>query len=224
MRKPGKADSGRASCRGRAHREGPRPGMTARQAPGPDGKAPRSRGNSAFARLLEVQFWLLGRDVEHPDGNLLLRLGFTRQPAPDHPWPSRYLREDAAGYAVIWRCGIFLDAPRHGCLLLRAMAPATVSRARVDDLYDLDEVARLQRQGGPCRPGALTGAARWFAGYEASVTTTAGLAHRVPRPGSAPLLAPPEPCSLEERWQAVAAQLETLAPRTAASAAARSAP
>ena len=75
--------------------------MTARRHParGTDRSAPPGEGKSALVRLPEVQFWLMGRDVEHPGGNLLLRLGFIRQTVPDRPWPSRYRRAEAGGYA-----------------------------------------------------------------------------------------------------------------------------
>lgn len=46
--------------------------------------------NSSMAREqeLELQFWLLGRDVNHPGGNLLLRAGFIPEPPPAKP-PAR---------------------------------------------------------------------------------------------------------------------------------------
>jgi hypothetical protein len=183
--------------------------MTARRHParGTDRSAPPGEGKSALVRLLEVQFWLMGRDVEHPGGNLLLRLGFIRQTVPDRPWPSRYRRAEAGGYAVIWRCGMFLQASGHGCLLLRGMAPTAVAGDQVDGLYDLAEVADVSRRGRSSPPSALIRAGRWFAHYEAEVAATAGVGHRMPRPGSTPALAPPEPCSLEREWREVAARL-----------------
>jgi hypothetical protein len=66
-----------------------------------DRKIPSGREESALVRLLDVQFWLMGRDVEHPGGNLLPRLGFTRQAMADRPWPSRYRRAEAGGYALL---------------------------------------------------------------------------------------------------------------------------
>ena len=43
---------------------------------------PATARTAAFTRVLDVQFWLMGRDAEHPDGNLLPPLGFTRQTVP----------------------------------------------------------------------------------------------------------------------------------------------
>ena len=165
------------------------------------------RERSAFVRVLGVQFWLMGRDAEHPDGNLLPRLGFTRQTAPDGLWPSRYRRAEPSGHVIIWRCGMFLQTPERGCLLLRGRTPAAVPGSRLDDLYDLDEVRAVLRRGGPCPPAALVRASHWFACYEAAVAAAAGVGHRVPRPGSSPSLAPPEPCSLERDWRELAVLL-----------------
>lgn len=160
---------------------------------------------SAFIRVLDVQFWLMGRDVEHPDGNLLVRLGFTRQKV--RPWPSRYRRTEADGHVVIWQCGMFLQNPEHGCLLLRGMTPTAVTGSQLDDLYDLAEVKAVPHRGRPCPSAALLRASHWFAHYETAVEATAGVGHRVPVPGSMPSLAPPEPCSLEREWRELAVRL-----------------
>ena len=172
-----------------------------------DGATRPGRERSAFVRVLGVQFWLMGRDAEHPGGNLLPRLGFTRQRAPDRPWPSRYRRAEADGHVVIWRCGMLLRTPEHGCLLLRGMTPAAVAGSGLDDLYDLDEVRAALRRGRPCPPAALMRASYWFACYEEAVAAAVGVGHRVPRPGSMPSLAPPQPCSLEQEWRKLAVLL-----------------
>ena len=169
-----------------------------------DGAVRPGRAQSAFVRVLGVQFWLMGRDAEHPAGNLLVRLGFSRQRVPDRPSPSRYRRAEADGHVVIWQCGMFLQAPDHGCLLLRGMTPAAVTGSQLDDLYDLAEVKAVLHRGSPCPPAALVRASQWFADYEAAVAAAAGVGHRVPRPGSRPSLAPPEPCSLERDWRELA--------------------
>ncbi|MFI1023307.1 hypothetical protein [Streptomyces olivaceus] len=160
--------------------------------------------------MLDVQFWLMGRDVEYSGGNLLLRLGFTRQCVPDRPWPNRYRRAEADGNVIVWQCGMFLQASDHGCLLLRGTTPAAVAGSEVEDLYDLAQVQAAPHQGGACPAEALIRASHWFADYEAAVTAAAGVGHRVPRPGPVPALAPPEPCSLERDWRALAVRLGKL--------------
>ena len=183
--------------------------MTSRHDParGLDGGALPGNERSAFVRVLGVQFWLMGRDAEHPGGNLLLRLGFTRQTVPDRPWPGRYRRAEADGHVVIWQCGMFLQTSDHGCLLLRGRTPAAVAGSRLDDLYDPAEVLAVLHRGGPCSPAALMRASHWFADYETAVAAAAGVGHRVPRPGPVPSLAPPEPCSLERNWRELAVRL-----------------
>jgi len=171
------------------------------------GAQPPGRGERALGPVLDVQFWLMGRDAEHPGGNLLPRLGFARQKAPDRPWPSRYRRAEPGGYVIVWQCGLLLQGRGPGCLLLRGRAPAAVPGGQLEGLYDLDGVAAAQRRGAACLPGALARACGWFARYEAAVSASAGIGHRVPRPGSAPLLAPAEPCSLERAWLELAARL-----------------
>jgi hypothetical protein len=183
------------------------PGHSPDSARGRDEATPPGRGGSEFGRVLDLQFWLMGRDVEHPDGNLLLRLGLARQRVPDRPWPSRYRKAEADGYVLLWRCGIFLQALGHGCLLVRGRPPAAATGDQVNDLYDLAEVAAVQRRGEPCPPEGLALASHWFARYEAAVAATAGVGHRAPHPGSTPMLAPPRPCSLEREWRELAARL-----------------
>jgi hypothetical protein len=102
---------------------------------------------------------------------------------------------------------MFLQTAEHGCLLLRGMTPAAVTGRQVDDLYDLAEVLAVLRRGRPCAPAALVRASHWFARYETAVAATAGVGHRVPRPGSSPSLAPPGPCSLERAWRELAVRL-----------------
>ncbi|MEU4147467.1 hypothetical protein [Streptomyces parvulus] len=172
-----------------------------------DGASGPAGLQSAFVRVLDVQFWLMGRDVEHAGGNLLLRLGFTRQREPDRPWPNRYRRAEADGHVIVWQCGMFLQTSDHGSLFLRGMPPAAVPGSELESLYDLAQVQAAWRWGSACPTEALIRASHWFADYEAAVAAAAGVGHRVPRPGPVPSLAPPEPCSLEEHWRALAVRL-----------------
>jgi len=161
-----------------------------------------------LGHLLDVQFWLMGRDVEHPDGNLLLRLGFTRERSPSPGLPSRYHRRDAEGPVVIWPCGLYLSTPDHDCLLVRGRPPAVVGDVDPGSMFDPAEVIAAMQRGRPCPPAALTQASRWLADYESAIAHTVGVAHRVPRAGSRPSLAPSRPCSLERAWHALATLFE----------------
>lgn len=169
-----------------------------REASGPGEVAP-------IGRLLEIQFWLMGRDVEHPSGNLLVTLGFTREPAPQPGLPSRYQRLDGDGtHVVVWPCGLYLGSAGHRCVLIRGWRPAAVGDERPHDLYDPAEVYAMAHRGGSCPPEALGMVSRWFAHYERSVLRTAGVGHRVPRRGTHPSLAPRRPCSLAQPWDELA--------------------
>lgn len=166
--------------------------------------APRTRAATPIAHLSDVQFWLMGRDVEHPDGNLLVRLGFARERAPQPTLPTRYRRTDARRPVFLWPCGLLLDGGAGSCLLVRGHEPAHVPDLDPECLYDPQEVIAELRHGRACPPEVLAHACRWFADYERAVDTTAGVGHRVPRPGSRPSLAPEEPCSLEPAWSELA--------------------
>lgn len=159
-----------------------------------------------FADLLSVQFWLMGRDVEHPDGNLLCsELGFGQERAPRRSWPSRYLRQGPEGLVVIWRCGLLLRDETRSMLLVRGLAPARITDDALTDAFDLDDVFAAWSRSEPCPQPWLTSACRWLADYEAAIAAAVGVSHRVPSAGTAPALAPPRPCSLEQRWLELAA-------------------
>lgn len=161
-----------------------------------DGTSHRGAG-SELQSLLDLQFWLIGRDVEHPDGNLLIRMGFNREPAPQTLARfSRYRRATRHEHVVLWSWGVFLQRSTTKVMLTRGGPPSTVHTPGPPDIYQPPPAGA----GEPCSPAMLTDACAWLASYEDHVTSTAGLAHRVPRPGPAPKLAPPEPWSLAAAW------------------------
>ncbi len=175
--------------------------------------------NRSFVALLDVQFWLMGRDVEHPGGNLLCRLGFIREPASTGAWsgrsaPSRYTRPAAPGSTepevVIWPCGMLLVASGCRSLVVRGGIPVLAPDRGPDGLYDQAEVYAQWRRGSPCTAQALAQVSRWFARYECRVDELVGIEHRVPRPDTAPSLAPPQPCSLHSEWTSLAHTLEAV--------------
>ncbi|MGX6450126.1 hypothetical protein ACVU7I_18970, partial [Patulibacter sp. S7RM1-6] len=143
--------------------------------------APSDDGASPIAHLLEVQFWLMGRDVERPDGNLLLRLGFVREPVPPgRKGSSRYRRREPDGGVLLWTCGLLLDARGVRCLLVRGHPPAVASVERTPDIYGTAEVLALLQRSPASPPAATTRALRWLADYEAAVLRAAGVGHRTP--------------------------------------------
>lgn len=161
----------------------------------------------AVGHLLDVQFWLMGRDVEHPGGDLLVRLGFTREPARTPHLPSRYRKKEADAAVILWRCGLFLGTADHDCLLIRGFTPVIVPGVDPEPLFAPAEVQTAAEGRQPAPLAALADAARWFAAYEASVSGTVGVGHRTPKPGTRPALAPERPCSLESEWSDICRRL-----------------
>jgi hypothetical protein len=53
-------------------------------------------------RLLDLQLWMLGRDILHPDGNALLAYGCERVPAPAGRGGTSAYRPPGAGGVLIW--------------------------------------------------------------------------------------------------------------------------
>ena len=182
-----------------------------------DTTARRGIGESPVAGLVDVQFWLMGRDVEHPAGNVLLRLGFCREPCAQPGLPTRYRREAPTVQVIAWPCGIFFGTDQLDYLLVRGHSPAVVVGIDVGLLYDPAEVFAAAACGSSCPPAAMQAACQWFAEYEESVRRIAGVAHRVPRPGSRPALAPAEPCSLERAWRELGAEIDRQATKPSAS-------
>ncbi len=164
----------------------------------------RGATDSTLLGLLDLEFWLIGRDIEHPDGNLLVRLGFDREPAPDGtPLHSRYRWTSAAANVVLWAWGLYFQQEGAGLLLARGGRGA-VPLDRAPDIY-VPPAAVANSQ----YPAAIvTDICRWLASYEDRVTTAVGLDHRVPRPGSNPALAPPVPWSLASAWYELAGLIE----------------
>ncbi|MFE6647390.1 hypothetical protein ACFVJS_12560 [Nocardioides sp. NPDC057772] len=162
---------------------------------------------SALAHLLDVQFWLMGRDVAHPDGNLLQRLGFERQTTADPSVPARYRRCEPDPEVIIWRCGLLLRVPQHDCLLLRGCEPVLVG-SEVAAMHNPVDVGAARAHSTRAPAQAIKTSATWFASYEASIADIAGVRHRDAPPRIRPALAPPEPCSLERAWRQLACTLD----------------
>lgn len=73
------------------------------------------------ANLFSQQIWCWGRDIMGPQGNLLLRFGFTRTPPPqNNGGTSIYHQSVSPGARIILRgFGVFYGDDRHGGLFVR---------------------------------------------------------------------------------------------------------
>lgn len=158
--------------------------------------------NVATGRLLDLQFWLMGRDVVHPAGNVLLRLGFVRDEAAGERLPARYIRSDHLGLVIVWRCGLYLPAGR--TLMVRGHEPGSAAPSGLAGLYDTSAVFGALDNAQACSSQALADACLWLADYEGQVEDAVGTGHRRPGPGRRPSAAPPEACALTRAWTELA--------------------
>lgn len=72
-------------------------------------------------KLFEQQLWCWGEDVKHPQGNLLVKCGFDRQPPPkgQEKFGSLYTRRIGRGGQVVLRgWGLLISDRTHGALCL----------------------------------------------------------------------------------------------------------
>lgn len=147
--------------------------------------APGSR--TAVAALLEAQFHHMGRDVSHPAGNVLRRLGFVRQGPPPgrRTAVARYVRSSDAQLVAIWPFALCVGDRRGAALLPRRGRASWWPLATQPDCFTARELSAL-RAGCTACPGPLVGRALgWLADYEREVETLVGTAHREPSdPGS----------------------------------------
>ncbi|MDO9407025.1 hypothetical protein [Patulibacter sp.] len=141
----------------------------------------RPGGRREIAALLEAQFHHLGRDVMHPDGNVLRRLGFVRQrpPAGLRTATTRYVRADGLLVAV-WPFALCVGDARGAALLPRRGRPSLWPLAAQPDCFTARQLGDARRGCVAC-PGPLVGRAfAWLASYELAVDDLVGTAHRAP--------------------------------------------
>jgi hypothetical protein len=134
-----------------------------------------------LAELLDQQMWFFGRDIQHPDGNLLLRFGFDRsRPPVAVSGTSRYIIATHAGVLVLWGWGaVWRDADPLALLMRRhGPGPRLISaRSPLDDVW-----AHTALAGTPARSDAdrarldalLTDFAGWVSEYEQWARATCG--------------------------------------------------
>ena len=169
-----------------------------------------------FVDLLDIQFWLMGRDVEHPAGNLLVELGFTRERPADPELPSRYTLADQDELAIVWRCGLLLNSARGDVLCIRGLAPRRVTYRSLHELWDPRLVRAAHTHAAPCQPHHLADASAWFARYESAVRAKAGVEHRSAPAGSIADLASHQRSCLATSWASLAQLASPRCPNSAA--------
>ncbi|MBA3824401.1 MAG: hypothetical protein H0X24_10970 [Ktedonobacterales bacterium] len=138
-------------------------------------------GQAALLPLFDQQGWCWGQDVRHPEGNALLRYGFTRTArSATGSSGGTYTHISRECTVVLWSYGLWYDAGGTGVFLTRgtgaiedtnhAPPPCTVNLRT--DFPPLVPVATAPAWR------AAAAACRWMADYEAWIHATFGLPYR----------------------------------------------
>lgn len=142
--------------------------------------APGAR--TTIAALLEAQFHHMGREVTHPDGNVLARLGLVRQAPPRERRTAvaRYVGTDGARLVAVWPFALCVGDRRGGALLPRRGRASWWPLAAQPDCFTARELGLARAGCAPCPDDLVARALRWIASYEARVEGLVGTAHRAP--------------------------------------------
>lgn len=158
----------------------------------------------ALKELCDQQFWLFGRDINRPGGNLLIEAGFERRRFGSGR-PTQYVFEcpecsiSLWGFGLHWICherdqalftsrdGEFLKAGASNLLAVR-------------DPWTVERRLRLGEEADSLLAAEVS---RWFAEYEAWVLDAAGPDHRVAALEDWDSCC--EPCQVAAAWTALSA-------------------
>jgi hypothetical protein len=133
--------------------------------------------------LLNRQMWAFGRDVLHPDGNLLVRYGFERLPAPNARWHSAYvLPINAQQSLMAWGFGLWWRDLSVGSIFLKRydFRPQFTASSALPQVWAVENLPSLTAEPTD-RPSALTLLAALLdalASYEAWVLAVCGGVYR----------------------------------------------
>jgi hypothetical protein len=138
-------------------------------------------------RLFDVTMWCLGRDVNHPEGNLLLRRGLSRErPPPGQQANSVYTASlPGGGVLKLWGFGVFSDDCDGAVFVSRdGFTPHLVdSGAVLWPVFHAEDLRAASREPltlegqRACRAAVVT-LAEWLAGYEGWVVDQLGSSWR----------------------------------------------
>ena len=161
--------------------------------------------------LLNRQCWNWGRDIERPEGNLLLEAGFfRRQPPEGETGSSCYTLALPNGDSLmLWGFGLLYGTPRKGGVYLNRyqFLPVWVPSETVQEpIWKPDTIPTAQTPPSSRIPVDLTVAAiRRIADYEEWALAHCGLEYRraVLRQWKRPSELPP-PQAIPQAWRALA--------------------
>lgn len=137
-------------------------------------------------RLMEQQVWCWGRDVEYPDGNLLMQYGFERRRDSETAHRSTCYRLDQDDLHIcLWGFGMFFGSRELGGLYLDRFdfcptwAPVESLSSQI---HWPDELPAFVRPRGKlqwqCARKLWALSLFWIAGYESWIRKYAGIAYR----------------------------------------------
>ena len=165
--------------------------------------------------LLHQQCWNWGRDILHPEGNLLLEAGFTRQRPPQGvAGATRYVsRLAGTGCWMLWGFGFFYGTPDLGGIYVnrfqfrpRWMGLDAVEKA----IWKPDMIPAGELPPDPSVLLKLVATAvRRIADYEDWVLDRCGLPYRLAVLAQWREAAKMAPERLPEDWRALAEQIES---------------
>lgn len=137
-------------------------------------------------RLFDLTMWCLGRDVSHPQGNLLLRCGLTRERPPEGARGNSVYTAvlPGGGSLKLWGFGVLCDGGEDAVFMARdGFTPRMVDTARVQwPVFDAEGLRdawapRTFREQRGCRATVVM-LAEWLARYEQWVADGVGLSWR----------------------------------------------
>jgi hypothetical protein len=165
-------------------------------------------------RLFDLSMWCLGRDLKHPEGNLLLRFGLTRERPPEgHGGQSVYTATLAGGGSLkLWGFGALCEGGDTAVYIARAgFTPRLAEVACMEwPIFDAErlhaahEPVTFQEQRA-CRAGVAV-LAEWLARYEQWVADGVGVSWRSLCFSERRKASPSRPEQLAAAWWRIATQ------------------
>jgi hypothetical protein len=136
--------------------------------------------------LLDQQLWCWGRDIVRPQGNVLLRYGFSRSRPPEGRFGSSAytLRPDPRIRITLWGFGVFYGSAGSGGLFLkrRSFSPLLTPQPDPGGAWSQADLPPVHSPASreECRTARrlLCGVLGWIAEYERWVRTELGPDHR----------------------------------------------
>lgn len=143
---------------------------------------------AAGERLLHHQCWCWGRDIWHPQGNLLIRHGFERFGVPEGKEGSNFyrLRIDERREIALWGFGVLYSSAEKGAIFIKRYEfyPKLFQTAKIDlPVFKGDQLPprRAPRSDEEINVAAFLNAEliEWILKYESWIEKTCGKSWRV---------------------------------------------